>query len=236
MEVKVFIENYRKAFGPKAGLPVAFWFSDEPAAPEEKVNGCFFKAFDRVRAGQPVALGAESITCGGGRLYTGFGEMNERIPEFVSLKERYKQTPELFREYVEELGIQRAETKYINFSRIDNLEDFSAAEALIFFATPDVLSGLATWATFDTNDEGAVSAIFGSGCCTAVTLAATENRRGGRRTFLGGFDPSVRPWFGTNELSFTIPMSRFAEMYETMPVSCLFDTHAWDKVRERINE
>ena len=30
-------------------------------------------------------------------------------------------------------------------------------------------------------------------------------------------------------------MSRFKEMYETMRQSCLFDTHAWGKIKERMN-
>ena len=34
--------------------------------------------------------------------------------------------------------------------------------------------------------------------------------------------------------SFTIPMSRFKEMYHTMRESCLFNTHAWGKIKERI--
>ena len=35
-------------------------------------------------------------------------------------------------------------------------------------------------------------------------------------------------------LSYTVPMSRFKEMYHTMRSSCLFDTHAWGKIKERI--
>ena len=68
-----------------------------------------------------------------------------------------------------------------------------------------------------------------------VTQAVLENRMGGKRTFLGFFDPSVRPWFEADILSFTIPMSRFRVMYDTMRESCLFGTPAWAKVMERIN-
>ena len=75
---------------------------------------------------------------------------------------------------------------------------------------------------------------FGSGCSTVVTQTILENRKGGRRTFVGFFDPSVRPYFEPDVLSYTIPMSRFREMYQTMRSSCLFDTHAWGKIRERM--
>ncbi len=39
-----------------------------------------------------VLSAAENIGCGGGKFYTGFTEMPERVPTFVSLKEKYKQT------------------------------------------------------------------------------------------------------------------------------------------------
>ncbi len=234
MEVKTFIVNYREAFGESAELPIAFWYSETPVSAPQKVNGCFFKCFTDVRAGVTRTLDAETISCGGGKLYTGFSEMPERVPTFVSLKEKYKQTPEMVIEYIQELDMPLSGKPYLTFSRIDHIDSFEDKEGILFFATPDVLSGLTTWAYFDNNDEGAVSSIFGSGCSAVVSQAVTENIRKGRRTFIGGFDPSVRPYLGSNELTFTIPMVRFREMYETMRSSCLYDTHAWKKVRERI--
>ena len=99
----------------------------------------------------------------------------------------------------------------------------------------DALAGLVTWATFDNNAADAVASPFGSGCSSVVAQAVQENRNGGRRCFLGLFDPSVRPWVEPDVLSFVVPMSRFREMCGMMRASCLFDTHAWSKVRERIN-
>lgn len=45
MEVKAFIDNYREAFGPGAELPMAFWYSDEPAGSTDKINGCFYSYY-----------------------------------------------------------------------------------------------------------------------------------------------------------------------------------------------
>lgn len=236
MEVKVFINNYREAFGEKAELPIAFWYSDTPLAATEKINGCFFKGLKAVREGKPISLDAAVISCGGGKFYTGFSEMPERVPNFVSLKEKYKKTPELVVEFIENLGVPRSSRKLLNFARIDTIETFDEMEGLLFFATPDILSGLTTWAYFDNNSEDAVSSIFGSGCSTVITHAVVENNRNGKRTFIGLFDPSVRPYVEANILSFVIPTSRFKEMYFTMRESCLFDTHAWQKIRERINQ
>ena len=50
------------------------------------------------------------------------------------------------------------------------------------------------------------------------------------------FDPSVRPYVGPNELSFTILMSRFKSMTGTMKECFLFDSHAWKKVKARLEE
>ena len=64
--------------------------------------------------------------------------------------------------------------------------------------------------------------------------ATLENSKNGKRTFIGLFDPSVRRYIHENILSFTIPMSRFREMYYTIQDSCLSNTPAWGKIRERI--
>ena len=236
MDIKQFIENYREAFGEAAELPVLFRYSDTALNKTEKINGCFLKCMQDVRAGVPVSLNAEVIGCGGGKFYTGFTDLPEYVPTFVSLKEKYKETPEMVVDFVTRLNRPPASGKYLNFARIDKIESFEDMEGVIFFATPDILSGLATWAAFDNNSEDAVVSLFGSGCCTVVTYGVLENRKNGRRTFIGFFDPSVRPYFEANILSFMIPMSRFREMYRTMTESCLFNTHAWGKIKERINQ
>lgn len=236
MEVSVFIQNYREAFGEAAELPIVFWYSDTPVNQTEKIGGCLFKGMSEVRAGNAISLNAEVIGCGGGKFYTGFTEMPERVPGFVSLKEKYKETPEMVLDFVNELGVPRTEREFLNFARIDKVDSFDGVEGVLFLATPDILSGLTTWAYFDNNREDAVVSSFGSGCSVVVTQTELENRKNGKRTFVGLFDPSVRPYFEADILSYTIPMSRFKEMYLTMRNSCLFDTHAWGKVKERINK
>lgn len=234
MDIQLFINNFREAFGDKVDLPIVFWYSDQPMNPVDKIGGCLFKCMKDVREGQTVTLNVDTIGCGGGKFYTGFTPMPERVPGFVSLKEKYKQTPEDVVTFVEDLQVPSAKKAYLNFTRLDNVESFDNLEGILFLATPDMLSGLATWAFFDNNANDAVTSLFGSGCCSVVTQAVIENARGGRRTFIGFFDPSVRPYFEPDILSFMIPMSRFREMYDTMHSSCLFDTHAWGKIKARM--
>ncbi|MBR6988575.1 MAG: DUF169 domain-containing protein [Bacteroidaceae bacterium] len=236
MDIKSFIQNYREAFGSKAPLPLLFGYSDQPVAETGKIGGCFFKGLLQAREGQPVSLSAEVIGCGGGKLYTGFSDMPERVPGFVSLKEKYKKTPQMVVDYINSLGMERAKKPYLNFIRVDQAQSFQGTEGVLFYATPDMLSGLCGWAFFDSNEPDAVVSEFGSGCSTVVSMTVVENARQGHRCFIGLMDPSVRPWVGKNELGFTIPFSRFTRMMETMKDCFLFDSHAWNKVKARLEE
>jgi hypothetical protein len=234
MNISTFITNYREAFGTAVELPIAFWYSDTQEYPTEKIPGCLFKAMGRVRGGEGISLNADNIGCGGGKFYTGFEDMNDFMPNFVSLKEKYKQTPHMVIEYAELIGTTRTKQSYLHFARLDTIPSFDPVEGMLFFVTPDVLSGMATWIFYDTNLPGAMVTPFGSGCSSIVTTTIHEHRTGGKRTFLGLFDPSVRPYFEENILSLAIPMTRFGEMYDTMLQSSLFGTHAWSKIKARI--
>lgn len=234
MELQEFINNYTEAFGSQAQLPLLFGYSDKAIANTEKIGGCFFKGLQVAREGTPVSLSVDVIGCGGGKLYTRFTDMPEHVPGFVSLKEKYKKTPEMVVDYVNGLGMERAEKPYLNFIRIDMAESFEGAEGILFYATPDMLSGLCGWAFYDSNEPDAVVSLFGSGCSTVVSMTIVENAHQGYRCFLGLLDPSVRPYVGKDELSFTIPFSRFTQMMGTMKDTFLFGSHAWEKVKQRM--
>ena len=234
MELKEFIESYRETFGENAQLPLLFGYSDTPVAQTAKIGGCFFKGLQAAREGTPISLSVDVIGCGGGKLYTGFTDMPEHVPNYVSITEKYKRTPEMVADYVKRLEMPRATKPYLNFVRIDKAESFEGFEGVMFYATPDMLAGLCGWAFYDTNEPEAVVARFGSGCSTVVSMTVVENARNGHRCFLGLFDPSVRPRVGKDELSFTVPMSRFTAMMDTMRECFLFGSHAWEKIKSRL--
>ena len=126
--------------------------------------------------------------------------------------------------------------KHINFAPIDKIDSLENIEGIIFFATPDVLSGLISWAQYDTNSADAVSVPFGSGCSSIISQLVVENSKNGQKTFLGMFDPSARPQIEANILTFGIPMSRFKSMYYTIEESCIKGTNDWNKVKSRIGK
>ena len=234
MTPQEFILKFREAFGEAAPLPIAFWYGDRAVNADSRVPRCMIGAIRKVCEGGALTLSAENVQCGGGGLYTAFRPMFEGVPYFVSATERYKQTPEQVRAYVESLEIELTDKPYLNFVRVDQLVSWEGVEAVVFFATPDILSGLCTWALFDNDAEDAIVTKFASGCAAVITFASVENRKGGRSCFLGMFDPSARPLVPKNELSFAIPMSRFSEMLLTMPDSALYQK-AFSVVRRRIN-
>lgn len=234
MNITEFIATYREAFGDAAPLPVAFGYSDTPASEVGSVPRCMIGAISKVREGIPLTLCKENVKCGGGGLYTAFTPMPERVLTFVSQVEHYKQTPEQVKEYVNELEIVLTDKKYMNFVRIDKVSTLDDVEGILFFATPDILSGLTSWAFYDNNAADAVSTPFGSGCSTIISFAVRENRINGSRCFLGMLDPSARPLVPKNELTFVIPACRFKEMLTTMRDSALFQ-HAFSVVKKRIN-
>lgn len=235
MTVNEFIERYRDAFGDAAPMPISFGYSDNAVSEIKRVPKCMIGTISNVRHGESLTLTEENVICGGGGLYTAFREMPERVPMFVSEVEHYKQSKEMVIDYVNNLHIQITNKPYLNFVRIDKLKNWDEAEAILFFATPDILSGLCTWAFYDNNSSDAVTTQFASGCAAIVSFAINENRKNGNRCFLGMFDPSARPLVPENELTFTIPMCRFKRMLETMNDSALFQK-AFSIIKKRINK
>lgn len=232
--IESFLQRYRDALGDAAPLPVVFGYGDKPVAEIRKIPRCMIGAIRRVCEEGALTLCADNVLCGGGTLYTAFAPMQERIPGFVSEVEHYKQTPGQVREYIRRLDIRPTEKPFLNFVRMDRLVALDGMEGVLFFATPDILSGLCAWAFYDNDADDAVSTRFASGCCSIVTFVVGENRRQGRSCFIGLLDPSARPLVPADELSFVIPMHRFREMERTMEHSALF-RKACSAVKRRIN-
>jgi hypothetical protein len=125
--------------------------------------------------------------------------------------------------------------KHLVFKRWDRLEADDEPVAVVFFARPDVLSGLLTLANFDTHDAMGVKAPFGSGCASIVNYPYVESRSDNPRCILGMFDVSARPCVPPTTLTFAVPMRRFREMVRNMDESFL-TTASWHQVRGRISQ
>ena len=128
--------------------------------------------------------------------------------------------------------VPKGDTTVTNFALTDESIEYYG---VLIFASPDILSGLVSWAYFDNASQDAVAVPWGSGCSTTIRAVIKENDLQGRQCFIGLFDPSVRTKVHNNELMFAIPKSRLEEMTEYVHETCLFNGKAWQNVRERIN-
>lgn len=183
MQTGEFVAAFREAFGPVPELPLLFRYTDEPLRPAAKAGGCFFKALAEARDGGPWGSTPRISVAGAASSIRVSAPCRNSSPQFVSLKERYKQTPEMVLDFIAALDLRPGPKAWLEFVRVDAAGTFDGAEGVLFFATPDVLAGLVTWAGFDNDAPDAVAAPFGSGCSTVVSQAVRENRNGGHRCF-----------------------------------------------------
>jgi uncharacterized protein (DUF169 family) len=226
-------------------LPIAFFYTDqEGAAPQAKPptgHRCVVADISRVRNGRSLSFDVGSIGCFGGKKYLGYAEgFMPNFEYFLSCGipgklegERYKKSPELVKEVVKSLPKFKAPSQYIVFKRWDKVAKDDDPQVVIFFGTPDIISGLFTLANFDQADSNGVFCPFGAGCATIVLYPFLEQLSTNPRGVLGMFDVSARPCVPVDTFTFAVPMGRFVAMVENMEESFL-TTGSWEKVRKRI--
>ncbi|MFC1977406.1 DUF169 domain-containing protein [Chloroflexota bacterium] len=235
-----------KEYFNNAELPITFYYTHEEdrakMASSESLPRCIIGALKKVRNGSPLCFDVDSIGCPGGKKYVGFTErIRSNFKYFLSYGipgelegERYCKSPELVEEIMKQMPDFKAPGRFIVFKRWDNLDIPDEPEVVIFFAEPDVLSGLFTLCRFDEADRNAVSAPFGSGCSTIIQYPYIEKASNHPRAVIGMFDPSARPYVPQNAVTFSVPMKKFTSMIENMEESFLI-TKSWRNTRKRIS-
>jgi hypothetical protein len=152
-----------------AELPFCFYYTDDASrlapVPQPKGHVCIMGQLARVRRGEPLCFGRDSVGCFGGKRYLGFAA-HESMPNFEYflsygipgqlVGERYKKSPEIVRQAFQEIAGFEAPARYVVFKRWDRLEQADEPEVVIFQTQPDVLSGLFTLAGFDETEPDAV--------------------------------------------------------------------------------
>ncbi|HOV12025.1 MAG TPA: DUF169 domain-containing protein, partial [Bacteroidales bacterium] len=149
--------------------------------------------------------------------------------------ERYKRTPGIVLEMMKNQQQLPINGKNIVFKRWDKLTDADEPDVVIFFAKPDVLSGLFTLANFDHAENDQVIAPFGAGCGTIIHYPYLQQLSANPKAVMGMFDPSARPYVKANEISFAVPFSKFEKMIGYMEESFLI-TPTWDTLKKRMDK
>ncbi|MCP4131033.1 MAG: DUF169 domain-containing protein [bacterium] len=241
-----FINKWEKYFG-NAELPITFYYSNDnkgvEEAPPAKGWNCFVGELAKVRKGRSLSFSADSVSCGGGKRYLGFSNtirpdfeyfLSCGIPDKVE-GERYIRTPEMVLEIMDKTETLPMSGKQLIFKRWDALTEEDNPEVVIFFATPDVLSGLFTLANYDQTEPHSSFTPFGAGCATIIQYPYLEKDTERPRAVIGMFDVSARPMVPADRITFAVPLVKLEAMIDYMDESFLI-TESWEKVKSRINK
>lgn len=241
-----FLELWKKYF-KNSELPITAYFSESDGGVKKarpaKNWSCLVCELKKIRNGKSLCYTEDALKCGGAQRYLGYADkMRHNFEYFLScgipgemVGERYKQTPELVLETQKILKILPSKGKNIIFKRWDNLDEKDNPDVVIFFAKPDVLSGLFTLANFDrVEPDGGAFVPFSAGCGSILHYPYLEIEKEKPRAVIGMYDASARPCVSKDTLTFSLPYKRLVEIINYMEESFLI-TDTWEKVMERMN-
>jgi uncharacterized protein (DUF169 family) len=179
--------------------------------------------------------------CLGGAFFLGYLKPQlEFIVRYVSTGipnvlegEHYFESPEAVRNFYEHIDPRPAPNAFCVFKPVTQFAEHEEPEVVVFFARPEVISGLHQLATFVTGDVEVVASPFGSGCANIVTWPIKYLAQGKMRAVLGGWDPSQRRFLKTDELTFALPFPMYSLMVNRWRESFL-TADAWKVVKQKI--
>jgi len=224
-----------------------YYTNDKPegVAPKEGISVCMIGLLQNARKkGKVVYFDKSHFGCPGGAYYMGLLESpRPNIEYFLSCGipgemegERYIKTPDLAREYFKKMKPKPAPATYCVFKPIEQFQGGEEKpEVVVFFSSPDILSGLFTLTNYTLESTDAVFTPFGSGCSTILTYPLKEVDKEKPRAIIGMFDVSARPMVEKDILTLAMPYSVFLKLLENVSGSFL-QTESWKKVLHRIQQ
>lgn len=193
------------------------------------------------RKHKAACFSAERFGCLGAAFWMGFsGPSTDGQIHYVSTGipgalegECYMPTPEDMKRITEEANPVCPPKKHIVIRSVSQWEEAGETpEVVAFFSRPESLAGLHQLAAFITANREVVVSPWGPGCGGIITWPLHYLRRGETRAVLGGWDPSARKFYKTDELSFTVPLSLFGAMLKRWQESFL-RRGAWSTARRK---
>lgn len=189
----------------------------------------------------PAYISAERFGCPGAGFWLGFIKpQTEAIIHYVSggipghmHGELYIDCPDTLRRIFADIDPRPAPARFCVIKPISQFTDDEEPESVIFFARPESLCGLHQLAAFVTQDPDVVASPWSSGCGGIGAWPQRYKLLGQNRAVLGGWDPSARKFYKTDELSFTVPYPMFTDMVRRHGESFL-KTDTWTNVRKKI--
>ena len=240
-------KQFREILGLKESPLGVYYTNDKPegVAPKEGISVCMIGLLQNARKkGKVVYFDKSHFGCPGGAYYMGLLESpRPNIEYFLSCGipgemegERYIKTPDLAREYFKKMKPKPAPATYCVFKPIEQFQGGEEKpEVVVFFSSPDILSGLFTLTNYTLESTDAVFTPFGSGCSTILTYPLKEVDKEKPRAIIGMFDVSARPMVEKDILTLAMPYSVFLKLLENVSGSFL-QTESWKKVLHRIQQ
>ncbi|MGA2318335.1 MAG: DUF169 domain-containing protein [Thermodesulfobacteriota bacterium] len=240
-------KRFRETLGLKESPLGVYYTNDKPegVAPKEGISVCMIGLLQNARKkGKVVYFDKSHFGCPGGAYYMGLLESpRPNIEYFLSCGipgemegERYIKTPDLAREYFKKMKPKPAPATYCVFKPIEQFQGGEEKpEVVVFFSSPDILSGLFTLTNYTLESTDAVFTPFGSGCSTILTYPLKEVDKEKPRAIIGMFDVSARPMVEKDILTLAMPYSVFLKLLENVSGSFL-QTESWKKVLHRIQQ
>lgn len=193
------------------------------------------------KKGATAYFSAEQFGCPGGAFWMGFNKpQTETIINYVSTGipnwttgERYCDSPDALRRIFEYVDPRPAPHRYCVVKPIGKFSGDEVPELIAFFTRPESLCGLHQLAAFVTRDPEVVVSPWGAGCGNVVVWPLHYLSKGQNRAVIGGWDPSARKFFKSDELSFTVPYKMFLDMVDGFNDSFLM-TKTWGTVQKKI--
>lgn len=237
-----------KAFGPKEGVPISRELEEQGKLNMQEVMKTFSCVMGNIwlarKKNGAAFISAEEYGCPGGVYYCSMMKPHLRfIEHYVSTGfegtpvqgERFMPTPDAMRKFMLEVNPRPATGKYCIFKPLAQFSDERKPEFIIFFARPEVMSGLFTQAIFTTGDMACVVSPFGAGCTNMIGWPLYYRQKGLEKAVLGGFDPSARKFMKTDELTFTVPLDLYEKMLAALPESMFTHETDWSNVRKKVD-
>lgn len=194
------------------------------------------------RKKQSVAyFSAENYGCPGAAFWGGFLKpQTETIIRYVSTGipgwtegELYCESPKELRAIFDYVDPRPAPKSYCVIKPVTRFTPEEVPELVAFFMRPESLCGLHQLTTFVTNDPEVVVSPWSSGCGSLFAWPQKFLEQGKSRAVIGGWDPSARKFYKTDELSFTVTLKMFQDMLDRFETSFL-KTGTWATVRKKI--
>jgi uncharacterized protein (DUF169 family) len=184
---------------------------------------------------------AEQFGCPGASFWLGFNKpQTETIIKYVTTGipnwtsgELYCASPDTLRRIFAHVDPRPAPHSVCVIKPISRFADEETPELVAFFARPESLCGLHQLAFFVTDDPEVVVSPWSAGCGSLVVWPLHYLEKGENKAVIGGWDPSARKYYRTDELSFTVPFDMFNKMVMRFDESFL-TTSTWVTVRKKI--